>query len=279
MLGRQFNCRPNMEIRPLATGVHEFSGYNMVGDYSGILLIGHGTKAEQGRGEFLEIVGHMRDLLPRMPVEGAFLEFARPTIAEAIAQMAGQGGKRIAAVPMFLSTFGHTRDDIPRAIAWAVRNLPEMKVQIKRPIGLHKCVVELSAMRFREALEGKKQIPAEDTLLIITAHGSPERTAILELAEFAVRRIKLTPAARAEPCFAILGRPPLADVLKQAVSRSYKRIVVQSHLLLKGRYHDMIRDQVETFSREYPDMDWIVTDPLGPHPLLAQAAVEIVNRK
>ncbi len=40
----------------------------------------------------------------------------------------------------------------------------------------------------------------------------------------------------------------------------------------------MIRDQVETFRREYPDIDWIVTEPLGPDRLLAQAAVEIDKR-
>ena len=77
----------------------------------------------------------------------------------------------------------------------------------------------------------------------------------------------------------MLGKPKLADVLMQSASLSHKRIVVQPHLLLKGRYHDSIRDQVETFRREYPDIDWIVTEPLGPDRLLAQAVVEIVNNE
>jgi sirohydrochlorin ferrochelatase len=178
---------------------------------------------------------------------------------------------------MFLSAFGHTRNDIPVAIAEAIRNLPDMKVYIKQPIGTHQRVVEISALRFREALEGKKEIPAKDTLLIIAAHGSPEPEAFLELADFAARREKLTPVGRVEPCFAVLGEPQLADTLKRSILLSYKRIVVQPHLLLRGRYHDMIRDQVETFRREYPCIDWIVTEPLGPDRLLAQAVVEIVN--
>ena len=138
-------------------------------------------------------------------------------------------------------------------------------------------VVELSALRFRQALEGKKEIPAEETLLVLAAHGSPEPEAIKELADFAARREKLTAVARVEACFAALGKPKLGDILMQSASLAYKRIAVQPHLLLKGRYHDMIRDQVETFRGKYPDIDWVVTEPLGPDRLLAQAVVEIIN--
>jgi sirohydrochlorin ferrochelatase len=253
-----------------------------------------------GAKAFLEIVEYVRRLLPETPVEGAFLEFARPTIAEAVARLAGQGGTEIAAVPMFLLAVGHTMDDVPKAVAEAAGQYNEdsgfgvqdsefgvqgsgiikkhetVKISIKPHVGSHQRVVELSALRYWQSLEDKKEIPAKDTLLIIAAHGSPEQEAILELGEFVGRRVKLTPVGRVEPCFAVLGKPKLADVLKQSASLSYKRIVVQPHLLLKGRFHDMIRDQVETFGREYPKIDWIVTEPLGPDRLLAQAAAEIL---
>ncbi len=273
----------------------------MVGDYSGVLLIGHGTREASGTAAFLEIVGQVRRMLPETPVEGAFLEFAQPKIIEGIARLANQGATEIAIVPMFLSAVGHTMDDVPKAVAEAagqyqegsgfrvqgsgfrvqgsgvIKNHEKVEISIKPHVGSHQRVVELSALRFWQSLEGKKEIPAEDTLLIIAAHGSPEPEAILELAQFAARRVKLTPVDRVEPCFAVLGEPKLADVLKQSAALSYKRIAVQPHLLLKGRYQDSIRDQVETFSREYPDIDWIVTEPLGPDRLLAQAVAEIMK--
>jgi hypothetical protein len=70
----------------------------------------------------------------------------------------------------------------------------------------------------------------------------------------------------------------LADVMPHAAQTSFKRIVVQPHLLLRGRFSEMIRSQVDTFSRDYPNIDWIVTEPLGPDVLLAKAVVEIINR-
>lgn len=267
----------------------------MVGDYSGVLLIGHGTREASGNTAFLEIVDQVRRILPDMPVEGAFLEFAQPTIAEGIVRLVWEGAMHIAVVPMFLSALGHTTDDIPEAVAKAAGQFYEgsgfrvrgsemvleryenVKISLKPHVGAHQCVVELSALRFRESLEGKKEIPAEETLLILAAHGSTEPEAIDELAAFAARRIQLTPVGRVEPCFAVLGQPQLADVIKKSVSLPYKRIVVQPHLLLKGRYHDKLCNQVETLRRDYPDIDWIVTEPLGPDRLLAQAVVEMLN--
>jgi sirohydrochlorin ferrochelatase len=290
------------------------SGFVMIDDYSGALVIGHGMREAAGVAAFMEIVEDARRLLPETPVEGAFLEFARPTIGEGLARLASQGATHVAVVPMLLSALGHTLDDVPKAVAQAADEGSDFKVQgpggqaflpaaksavhgsgfrvqdsrvrgqppeglirILPHVGAHGRVVELSTLRYREALEGKSEISPDETLLIIAAHGSPEPEAIKELAEFAARREKLTPVGRVEPCFAVLGEPKLADVLKQYVTAPYKRIVVQTHLLLKGRYHDMICQQVEQCRRERPDIDWIVTAPLGPHSLLAQAAVETVR--
>jgi sirohydrochlorin cobaltochelatase len=269
----------------------------MIDDYSGILLIGHGTRDASGTKAFSEIVDSVRHMLPGLPVEVAFLEFAEPTIAEGIAKLAGQGGNRIAAVPVFLSAFGHTRDDIPKAVAVAAEGSGfhiqgsgvrgqgsgfggqsvDNKISIMQHVGSHQRIVELSALRYRQALEGKKDIPTEETLLIIAGHGSPEPEAIQELAEFAARREKLTPVSQIVPCFAVLGKPQLTDVLKQSASLPYKRIVVQPHLLLRGRFYESICNLVETCHREYPEIDWIVTEPLGPDQLLAQAIVESLN--
>jgi sirohydrochlorin cobaltochelatase len=268
----------------------------MEGNYTSVLLIGHGMRDPSGTMAFLEIVDHLRQMLPGTPVEGAFLEFAQPTIAQSVARLAGQGGANITAVPMFLSAVGHTLDDVPKAVAEAVgqynegsgfrvqssggvTNCKKVTISIKTHVGSHQRVVELSALRYWQSLKDMKEISADETLLIIAAHGSPEPEAIEELAEFAARREKLTPVGKVEPCFAVLGKPQLADVLKQSISSSYKRIVVQPHLLLRGRYHDMISNQVETFRREYPDIDWIVTEPLGPDRLLAQAVVEMSKTK
>jgi sirohydrochlorin cobaltochelatase len=253
------------------------NGLTMVDNCSGVLVIGHGTQDASGTRAYFEIFDGVRQMLPGTLVEGAFLEFAQPTIAEGIAQLKAQGVARIAVVPLFLSAAGHMRKDVPQAVAEAAGQCSEVEISLKPQIGTHRGVLELSALRFRQALEGCEEIPMDETLLVMAAHGSPEPEAIEELAGFAARREKLNPVGRVESCFVVLGQPQLADLPARLKLASYRRIVVQSHLLLRGRYHDMICQQVEIFRREFPDIDWIVTEPLGPDPLLAQAVVEIVK--
>jgi sirohydrochlorin cobaltochelatase len=266
----------------------------MAANCSGVLVIGHGMREAPGSAAFMEIVNDVRLMLPNMPVEGAFMEFAQPTIADSITRLVAQGATYIAAVPMFLSALGHTANDIPKALAEAVgaycdgsgfrvqgsgifKGHEKINISLKSHVGSHQRVVELSALRYQQALEGREDIPHEETLLIIAAHGSPEPEAILELSEFATRRVTLTPVGQVEPCFAVLGKPQLTDVLGQTFAVPYNRIVIQPHLLLRGRFYDSICNLVKTYRRKNPHIDWITTEPLGPDRLLAQAVSEIVN--
>ena len=269
----------------------------MTRDYSGVLLIGHGTREASGNAAFLEIVEHVRGLLPGMAVEAAFLEFTRPTIAEGIVRLAMEGATHIAVVPVFLSGLGHTMDDIPEAVAKAAGQHREgskfrakgaemvlqrhenIRISLMSHLGAHERVVELSAVRYRQALEERKEIAAEETLLILAGHGSGEPEAILDLSEFAARRERLTPVGEVKACFAVLGKPQLSEVLRGPFKAAHKRVVVQPHLLLKGRFYDSICEMVEKSRLEHPEVDWVVTEPLGPDRLLAQAVVEIVRAR
>jgi sirohydrochlorin cobaltochelatase len=240
----------------------------------GILIIAHGTSDAAGMAAYGEIIEQARAMLPGANVEGAFLECAAPTFAQGIENLAARGATHIDVVPLFLAALGHTADDLPKLAAQAAGRHGGIKITLKPPIGRHRRVVELSALRFTQSLVGRAEVPAEKTLWIIAAHGSPEPAALDELADFARRRSELTPVGGVEPCFVALGRPLLADVLPQAAALSFRRIVVQPHLLLKGRFFELIRRQVDARRKVHPDIEWIVAEPLAPDHLLAKAVVE-----
>ncbi|MGW8257697.1 MAG: sirohydrochlorin chelatase [Thermoguttaceae bacterium] len=248
----------------------------MIDKYSGVLVIGHGTQDPAGMSVYFQICNWISELLPGMVVAEAFLEFARPTIGEATADLAARGIMNVAAVPLLLSGAGHTAKDVPRAMAEAAKNNTGLKISLKPHIGVHPRVAELSALRFQQALQGRREIPLEKTLLAMVAHGSPEPDAIEELRAFAAARRKLTPVGGVECCFAVLGQPQLEHLPELVNLCAYQRVVVQAHLLLRGCYCDRIDRQVQIFREKYPDVDWIVTEPLGADRLLAQATVETV---
>jgi len=56
----------------------------MIDNYSGVLIIGHGTREDSSMQAYYDTVDLVRNMLPKTLVEGAYLEFAKPTIMEGI---------------------------------------------------------------------------------------------------------------------------------------------------------------------------------------------------
>jgi precorrin-8X/cobalt-precorrin-8 methylmutase len=245
----------------------------------GILIIGHGTPASDGQAEFLKLLPLVRQSLEHaaegVPLEAGFLEFASPTISEAVAALAAAGVRRIAAVPVFLAAAGHVSSDIPPALSEAARKHPGLRIDLKPHVGAHEKIAALSSLRYRQALEGRPEVADPETLLLLVAHGSPEAEAFAEWEKFAEKRGQFTPGIRVMPCFAMLGRPQIADLLPDVPARSFRRIVVQPHFLLHSRLYDSLRERIEPLRKVHPHPEWIVTEPLGIHPLLAEAVCDL----
>ena len=263
---------------------------------NGILVLGHGTPSDQGTRSFLEIVQLVESLASEMPVEAGFMEFASPTIAEGMAALRRRGVAKVAAVPVFLSGAGHTAEDIPPAVMGLRESYPGLNIQLTAHVGSHPKIVELSALRYQEALAGRRDTPPSEMLGVLVAHGSPEPEAFEELERFAAARQTLAPIGRVVPCFSQMGSPLLKDVLPE-LARSLSmhsfekpeppvplpkgegrmRIVVQPHFLLKGRLVDAIVNTTAVIAEKYPEMEFVVAEPLGCHRLLAEAILEFGN--
>jgi sirohydrochlorin ferrochelatase len=242
---------------------------------NGILLLGHGTPSDAGTQAFLEFVQLVEVMAGDMPVAVGFMEFASPTIVEGVGVLNSRGILRVAAVPVFLSGAGHTADDLPECIAQAKQVYHRLKIELTPHVGSHPKVAELSALRYKEAIADRAEVPAEETLAVIAAHGSPEPEAFVELEQFASARQKLTPSVHVVPCFSQMGVPLLKDVLPTLTGSTFKRIVVQPHFLLKGRLVDAIVKTTAAVAEMHREIDFIVTEPLGSHRLLAEAVLDL----
>jgi sirohydrochlorin ferrochelatase len=63
------------------------------------------------------VADRVASLVGAQRVEVAFLQLARPDLAEAVEECVGAGVRRIAVVPFFLSPGAHVLEDIPAAVA------------------------------------------------------------------------------------------------------------------------------------------------------------------
>jgi len=244
------------------------------------LVIGHGTREPQGVEQFHRVVEQLREALAPRRVEPAFLELCSPSIPEAIAALAGAGVTRVTAAPLLLFAAGHAQHDIPAMLAAAKGAHPQIEFRQANCLECHPAIVELSALRFREAIatgEPRQDSEASDTLLLLVGRGSREPLANAEMYRFARLRFEKTPIGWVEICFTALTEPSLERGLEIAAAMPFGRVVVQPHLLFDGELLRRIQDQVKSAGRADPKRKWVVTHPLGPHQLLTVAVIELAS--
>ena len=81
----------------------------------GLVIVGHGSKNDDGVAEFTELVALVAKLT-RVDVTGGFLELSSPPMTDAVAELYERGHRRLVAVPLVLVGAGHAKGDVPAAL-------------------------------------------------------------------------------------------------------------------------------------------------------------------
>ena len=247
----------------------------------GLLLVGHGTRNEAGRREFLEVASLVAARRDHWAVEPSFLELATPRIEQGVAQLVDQQIEQLTVMPLLLFAAGHAKQDIPSAVATALASQFALSSEQAPHLGCHRAILELSRLRFQQALAtlpaDGPSVPADQTLLLLVGRGSRDASATAEMHEFARLRAAQTPVGRVECCFFAMARPSLEEMLPRIATMPYWRVVVQPHLLFQGELLTALSERVRRFAALHPQQQWIVTEHLGPHRLLAEAIVELAE--
>ena len=102
-----------------------------------ILLVSHGSRSPKTKEEIIDLVNILRQRLPGMIVEFAFLEIEPPNIAEGIDQCVAQGADEVVVTLNFLNAGRHVNDDIPAIVQAAKVKYPSIKLFLSKPVGQH----------------------------------------------------------------------------------------------------------------------------------------------
>jgi sirohydrochlorin cobaltochelatase len=241
---------------------------------AGLLLVGHGTRYAPGVDEFFSLSRAMADSVGVSAVEPCFLEFAQPSIAAGFARLVERGARHIVVAPVILFAAGHIRCDIPREVAAAAATHPGVSFQQAPHLGCHPALAQLSSQRYLECIGPAPAIAPEDTLLVLVGRGSRDAEATREMLQFAQMRREAGRAREIHTAFLAMADPPLEPTLARLALMSPQRIVVQPHLLFAGELLERVGSMVERLAQTYSDVDWRVTDHLGPSPLIASAILD-----
>ena len=224
-----------------------------------VLLIGHGSREPASNAEFEAIASAYRLARPELRVETAYVELARPLLAEALALLAAEVA-RITVVPVFLFAAGHVKNDVPLAIAEARRAHPRCQISAAPALGVHP---ELAALAFQRASVCLPEVDAAraKTLVLVVGRGSSDPDANGDFCKMARLIGEGRGLMQVVPTFIGITGPRVEDSLELVARMRPDRLVVLPYLLFAGRLVARLQTQVETFRARYP---WIHCE-LAPH--------------
>ncbi|MDA8233263.1 MAG: CbiX/SirB N-terminal domain-containing protein, partial [Clostridia bacterium] len=110
---------------------------------NGIIILGHGSKAPQAL-ETLQAVGtKVQQTMTGFKVEVASMEFNKPDIPEAVANLVNQGVNKIVVVPFFLYFGIHLQEDIPEILKEEKAKYPGVEIVMASNLGADTRLVDI----------------------------------------------------------------------------------------------------------------------------------------
>src|SRR5439155_24322395 len=138
-------------------------------------VVGHGSREARANEGFEALVeGYRQHLADRdLEVAHGYVELARPTLDESLADL-GRRHQRVVVVPLFLFMVGHTKNDIPIALARARTATPSTQIIATRELGIHGALVEIAFERAAAAMGALDEAARAKTALGVVGRGTSE---------------------------------------------------------------------------------------------------------
>ena len=184
---------------------------------------------------------------------------------------------RVIVVPLFLFLVGHTKNDVPIALARA-RDRPS-PAPPSWPRASWACTPPCSTSRSIARPPRRRWATAERraTLAVVVGRGSSDPDANGEFYKLA-RLFGEGRGLRAVlPCFIGITTPLVPETLDLVGRLRPERLVVVPYFLFDGRLADKLRAQTAEFCQHYPWIRTAVAAPLGPDARLFALVDERVN--
>ncbi len=239
-----------------------------------LLIAGHGSRDADGVAEFLTLARAFREHRPELPVEIAFLEFARPTIQEGIDRLVAGGARSVVVLPGVLMAAGHAKNDMASEVRTARQRHPGVEIHMGRALDVDARLLQLCRLRYDEALAGVGPAAPRDTFLLLVGRGSSDPDANANIAKVARFLQEGYPTAWSACAFSGVTTPLLPDALSVCERAGFRRIVVQPYFLFTGVLLKRIYAQVEERRRARPDLEIVATPHLQAHPLVIETFAE-----
>ena len=232
---------------------------------AGVLICGHGSRAEIAAQEFGLLVDALQARYPGLPMAYGFLEYSSPNLHMALDSLTARGVKKIYALPGMLFAATHAKNDIPSVLTTYLRRHPGLEIRYGRELGLHAEMIAAFQLRILEAL-GRKEIPAAgtlyDTMLVTVGRGTSVASANAQAARLCRIVTENLGFGWAETVYSGVTFPSVGVGLEMALRLGFKKIVVAPYFLFSGHLIGRIHAYTNQVAAAHPQVAFLMADYL-----------------
>jgi sirohydrochlorin cobaltochelatase len=226
-----------------------------------VLLCGHGSRDPEAIAEFEAAAAALRRRLDggsggdrRRDFATGYLEFARPTIGDALAMLAAGGARQIRAIPAMLFAASHVKNDLPWEINSFIAAHPGVDVRFGRDLAIEPKLLDAAAGRIAAvAAPGGRA----DTLLLVVGRGTNDPDANSNIAKLARLLWEGMGFGWAEAAFSGVAHPRVDTALDRAARLGFRRIVVFPYFLFTGVLVKRLYAQTDRAALRFPDIEFV----------------------
>ncbi|HEY9904209.1 MAG TPA: sirohydrochlorin chelatase [Candidatus Sericytochromatia bacterium] len=231
-----------------------------------LLMIGHGTKDEEGRQSFIDFANAYQALDSSRPVVPCFLELTSPTIQEGVDRCVEQGYTELSALPILLFAARHNKFDVTNELDRARARHPQVRFHYGRHFGITPGILDLWRDRLLEL--DQPQLPRKDTVLLFVGRGSSDPDANGDVYKMARILWEGSGYQTIETCFIGITHPRIEEGFRRARLYQPKRIIVLPYFLFTGVLVKKIFDITAQQQEQYPEISMTCLPEMGIQPQL-----------
>jgi precorrin-8X/cobalt-precorrin-8 methylmutase len=243
-------------------------------DYS-IVIAAHGSRDLAAVGEVDALIALMRKRVPGRTIVHGFLEFATPTIDEAVRDVIEAGAKRVVMLPALLLAATHAKNDMPGELAMLKRQFPGIEFHFGAPADLHPLLLRLAQQRIVEAEAlSERSVRRADTCLMVVGRGTSDPDANSEVSKLARMLEEGMGFGASYVCYAGTAQPALREGLRRSARLGCERLVVFPYFLFDGVLVKRIYTAADELQARHTELEVLKAGYLGAHDDVAQVFLE-----
>jgi len=209
-----------------------------------ILICGHGSRNKLAITEFQELTKFIQKRYPNFLVEYGFLEFAKPSIVDALDKLKDLSIKKVIAIPAMLFAAGHVKNDIP-SLLMNYSSKTGIEIIYGRELGINNLMISAACERVKDVFKQNNNLKPEESLLVVVGRGSSDPDANSNVSKITRMIVEGIGLGWGETVFSGVTFPLVEPGLKNVVRLGYKNIIVFPYFLFSGVLVTRIKRQTE----------------------------------